>query len=87
MKSVRASLPHDLITFVPDRPGHDRRYELDITRIRRDLGWQPRHSLAEGLLETVHWYLDHPAWIQSVQQQPGYEAWLDKNYTHREGQP
>jgi dTDP-glucose 4,6-dehydratase len=86
LDEVRPGLtPHDLITFVPDRPGHDRRYELDITRIRRDLGWQPRHSLAEGLLETVHWYLDHPAWVQSVQQQPGYDAWLDKNYTHREG--
>jgi dTDP-glucose 4,6-dehydratase len=76
---------HDLITFVPDRPGHDRRYELDITKVHNDLGWSPRHSLAEGLLETVHWYLDHPGWIQAIRQQPDYESWLDKNYTHREG--
>ena len=77
---------HGLITFVPDRPGHDRRYALDITRLRRDLGWQPRHSLAAGLLETVRWYLDHPEWIQSIHQHPDYETWLAKNYTHREGQ-
>ncbi len=86
LDEVRPGLaPRDLITFVPDRPGHDRRYELDIAKIRRDLGWSPRHSLAEGLLETVHWYLDHPEWIQSILQQPGYGSWLDKNYTHREG--
>jgi dTDP-glucose 4,6-dehydratase len=76
---------HNLITFVPDRPGHDRRYALNITKIQQDLGWKPRHSLAEGLLETVRWYLDHPEWIRSVHQQPDYETWLDKNYTHREG--
>jgi dTDP-glucose 4,6-dehydratase len=75
---------HDLVTFVPDRPGHDRRYALNITKIEHELGWRPRHSLAEGLLKTVHWYLDHPEWIQSVHQQPDYESWLDKNYTHRE---
>jgi len=86
LDEVRPGLAHhDLITFVPDRPGHDRRYALDITRTRHDLGWQPRHSLSQGLLETVHWYLDHPGWIQTVQQQPDYETWLDKNYTHREG--
>ncbi len=76
----------DLITFVPDRPGHDRRYALDITKIQRDLGWKPHHSITEGLLETVHWYLDHPGWIKAIQQQPDYETWLDKNYSHREGQ-
>jgi dTDP-glucose 4,6-dehydratase len=76
---------HDLITFVPDRPGHDRRYALNITKIRHDLGWTPHHSLADGLLKTVRWYLDHPEWIRSVHQQPDYETWLDKNYTRREG--
>jgi dTDP-glucose 4,6-dehydratase len=75
---------HDLISFVSDRPGHDRRYALDITRIRRDLGWSPRHSLAAGLLETVRWYLDNPGWIEAVQQQDDYGTWLDKNYTNRE---
>jgi dTDP-glucose 4,6-dehydratase len=85
LDEVRPGLAHhDLIAFVPDRPGHDRRYELDITRMRRDLGWSPRHSLTDGLLETVRWYLDHPAWIQAIRQQPDYETWLDKNYTNRE---
>ncbi len=88
LDEVRPGLSHHrLISFVPDRPGHDRRYALDSSKIHRDLGWSPRHSLAAGLLETVHWYLDHPDWIQSIQQQPGYEAWLDKNYTHREARP
>jgi dTDP-glucose 4,6-dehydratase len=86
LDELRPDRPHHgLITFVPDRPGHDRRYALDITKIGRDLGWSPRHSLSQGLLETVRWYLDHPAWVEAVHQQPDYETWLDKNYTHREG--
>ena len=86
LDEVRPGLAHhDLITFVPDRPGHDRRYALDIAKVRRTLGWSPRHSLTEGLLETVHWYLDNPGWIQAIQRQPDYETWLEKNYTRREG--
>ncbi|MCJ7662384.1 MAG: dTDP-glucose 4,6-dehydratase, partial [Anaerolineales bacterium] len=53
-------LPHgSLIEYVVDRPGHDRRYAMDITKINNDLGWSPRQSLSEGLLKTVEWYLDH----------------------------
>ncbi len=85
LDELRPGRPHhELITFVPDRPGHDRRYALDITKIQSDLGWSPRHSLSEGLLETVHWYLDHPAWLQAIHQNPDYETWLAKNYTQRE---
>jgi dTDP-glucose 4,6-dehydratase len=56
----------ELKTFVPDRPGHDRRYGIDATKIRRELGWSPRHPLDEGLKSTVRWYLDHREWCQAV---------------------
>jgi dTDP-glucose 4,6-dehydratase len=56
-----------LKTFVPDRPGHDRRYAIDAVKIRRELGWVPRHNLDEGLRSTVHWYLTHREWCAGVQ--------------------
>ena len=56
-----------LKTFVPDRPGHDRRYAIDATRIRTDLGWKPRHTFEAGLRETVGWYLDHRDWCEAIQ--------------------
>jgi dTDP-glucose 4,6-dehydratase len=56
-----------LKTFVPDRPGHDRRYAIDSGKIRRELGWAPRHDLASGLAATVSWYLANTAWCESVQ--------------------
>ena len=62
-----AGAPHErLITFVTDRPGHDRRYAIDPTRIRTELGWRPSVSLAEGLARTVAWYLDNEAWWQPL---------------------
>jgi dTDP-glucose 4,6-dehydratase len=57
----------DLRTFVPDRPGHDRRYAIDASRIRRELGWAPRHPFEAGLRETVRWYLSNRAWCETVQ--------------------
>ena len=57
----------ELKTFVPDRPGHDRRYAIDASKIRRELGWQPRHTFESGLRETVRWYLDHRDWCANVQ--------------------
>ncbi|HWP95051.1 MAG TPA: dTDP-glucose 4,6-dehydratase [Gammaproteobacteria bacterium] len=54
-----------LITFVPDRPGHDRRYAIDTTKIERTLGWRPLETLESGLRRTVHWYLDNAAWCES----------------------
>ena len=55
-----------LITFVPDRPGHDRRYAIDSSKIESELGFQPRHDLASGLQDTVQWYLDHADWIEGI---------------------
>lgn len=59
--------PESLIRFVQDRPGHDRRYAMDISRIRDRLGWHPTHTFATGLRETVQWYLEHSEWWRRVQ--------------------
>jgi len=58
----------DLKTFVPDRPGHDRRYAIDANKIRRELGWAPRHAFEDGLASTARWYLEHRDWCGQVQQ-------------------
>ncbi len=73
------------ILFVKDRPGHDRRYAMDIRKIARDLGWQPKQSLQSGLLKTIEWYLSHPEWVKSVQNREDYSGWLEKNYENRGG--
>lgn len=73
-----------LIEFVADRPGHDRRYAMEIGKIGRDLGWAPRHSLAEGLRATVEWYLANSDWTAAIAKQMDYKAWLDRNYQNRE---
>jgi len=60
--------PHEkLITYVTDRPGHDKRYAIDASKIARELGWEPRESFESGLRKTVQWYLDNPRWWQRVQ--------------------
>jgi len=67
---LRPGLPHapcrSLVTFVKDRPGHDRRYAMDTTKISRELGWRPRVDFETGLKETVRWYLEHPDWVERV---------------------
>jgi dTDP-glucose 4,6-dehydratase len=70
-----AAAPHGrLITPVRDRPGHDRRYAIDPSRISSELGWQPRHNLEQGLETTVRWYLDHLPWCQQMQNRAGYKG-------------
>jgi dTDP-glucose 4,6-dehydratase len=54
------------VSFVADRPGHDRRYAIDAGKIRDRLGWRPRENFESGLQRTVAWYLDHPAWVERV---------------------
>jgi dTDP-glucose 4,6-dehydratase len=71
-----------LVTFVEDRPGHDRRYALDATKIARELGWRPSEDFDSGLRQTVRWYLDHPAWAESVRT-GAYLDWIRQNYVER----
>jgi dTDP-glucose 4,6-dehydratase len=72
-----------LVTFVKDRPGHDRRYAIDAGKLRSELGWTPGETFATGLRKTVHWYLDNPAWVASVTS-GDYRKWIDRNYDARE---
>lgn len=73
-----------LIKFVKDRPGHDRRYAINIGKINADLGWSPRFTLQEGLRKTIQWYLDNLDWAKSVHEKRDYQKWISKNYTERE---
>ncbi|MEW6520293.1 MAG: dTDP-glucose 4,6-dehydratase [Thermodesulfobacteriota bacterium] len=77
-----AGSSESLITFVKDRPGHDFRYAIDATKINRELGWQPRHSFAEALGNTVNWYLANMDWVESVRS-GAYRHWLELNYQKR----
>lgn len=77
-------LPHEnLITYVTDRPGHDRRYDMNIGKINEELGWRPKESLQTGLEKTINWYLSHPEWVQAIRQTGDYKTWIDKNYVQR----
>jgi len=79
-----AYVPHEeLIRYVTDRPGHDRRYAMGISKIKDELSWQPHQSLETGLLKTVEWYLNHPQWIAAVKEQTNYQDWIERNYEKR----
>jgi dTDP-glucose 4,6-dehydratase len=71
-----------LITFVKDRPGHDRRYAIDASKISRELDWSPAERFESGLRRTVRWYLDHLDWVESVRT-GAYLRWIEQNYTER----
>ena len=66
--------PESLITFVTDRPGHDRRYAMNIDRIRDDVGWQPLVSFDTGIQSTIEWYLQHEAWWRPLLRESGRVA-------------
>ena len=70
------------ITFVADRPGHDRRYAIDARKLERELGWKPAETFETGIRKTVQWYLDNQAWVSNVQS-GNYKTWMDKNYAGR----
>ncbi|MEJ2710439.1 MAG: dTDP-glucose 4,6-dehydratase [Anaerolineales bacterium] len=83
-----AYLPHkSLLQFVTDRPGHDRRYAMDSSKIQEELDWQPQHSLSMGLLKTVEWYLDNPQWVEAINKHKDYQGWLKENYAQRDSKP
>ena len=69
----------ELIAFVKDRPGHDRRYAIDATKIQRELGWRPQETFETGLRKTVRWYLDHQPWVENVTS-GAYRHWVEKQY-------
>jgi len=70
------------ITFVTDRPGHDRRYAIDAGKLERELGWKPAETFETGIRKTVGWYLEHQDWVQNVLS-GDYQSWLEKNYAGR----
>ena len=73
-------VPHSgLITFVQDRPGHDRRYAIDARKIERELGWRPRETFETGIRKTIQWYLDHESWIKDVTS-GSYRQWIATHY-------
>jgi dTDP-glucose 4,6-dehydratase len=84
LDELRPQSPHRphaaLIKYVADRPGHDRRYAMNISKIKSELGWSPRHTLATGLRATVQWYLEHTEWVTAIQKQGGYQDWINQNY-------
>jgi dTDP-glucose 4,6-dehydratase len=72
----------NLVRFVTDRPGHDRRYAIDARKIRRELGWEPRETFESGLARTVRWYLGHADWVAQVKS-GAYRDWIETNYAER----
>jgi dTDP-glucose 4,6-dehydratase len=71
-----------LITYVQDRPGHDRRYAIDARKIERELGWRPAETFETGIRKTVQWYLDNQHWVQHVISGE-YQHWMERNYAER----
>jgi len=73
--------PHrKLVSFVKDRPGHDRRYAMDASKIERELNWRPEETFETGIRKTVNWYLEHEGWVRDVTS-GGYRQWIAKNYS------
>jgi dTDP-glucose 4,6-dehydratase len=72
----------ELISFVKDRPGHDLRYAIDCTKIKREIGWRPSNVFTDALEKTVQWYIDNQEWVENVRS-GSYRQWMDLNYAHR----
>jgi dTDP-glucose 4,6-dehydratase len=86
LDELRPNSPHKphalLVNFVPDRPGHDRRYAIDSSRIERELGWKPQMTFESGIRDTVAWYLDHQDWVAEVTS-GSYRDWIEAQYAKR----
>jgi dTDP-glucose 4,6-dehydratase len=76
----------ELITYVKDRPGHDRRYAIDCSKLTAELGWKPEETFASGIRKTVAWYLENMPWVEAITS-GAYREWIDRNYAGRETQP
>ena len=80
----RIGKPRSLIRYVADRPGHDRRYAIDTTRIRRELGWEPRRDWRQTLDDTVDWYVANPEWWRAIRDRdPRFQEYYDRQYGER----
>jgi dTDP-glucose 4,6-dehydratase len=85
IKGLIADQPHELlIEYVTDRPGHDRRYAMNINKINQQLGWHPSVDLKEGLTRTVTWYIDHIDWLNAIIKEKEYQNWVEINYQGRD---
>jgi dTDP-glucose 4,6-dehydratase len=84
MRPDPAGARERLITYVKDRPGHDRRYAIDARKVADELGWRPAETFETGIRRTVRWYLDHSAWVEGVTS-GRYQDWVRNNYADREG--
>jgi dTDP-glucose 4,6-dehydratase len=80
MAGSTGSPRRNLITFVKDRPGHDRRYAMDASKIERELGWRPQETFETGIRKTVSWYLDNEDWVRQVTG-GGYRRWIETQYS------
>ncbi|MFM4969916.1 GDP-mannose 4,6-dehydratase, partial [Aeromonas veronii] len=70
----------DQITYVADRPGHDRRYAIDATKMSAELDWQPQETFESGICKTVQWYLDNQQWVSNVKS-GAYQSWIEQHYS------
>ncbi len=84
--AARGGRCEELIAFVRDRPGHDRRYAIDARRIARDLGFRPRIAFEDGLTRTIAWYVDHSAWWRAVMDE-SYRQWVELHYAAEKRSP
>lgn len=80
MAGTAATSRRQLITFVKDRPGHDRRYAMDVRKIERELGWRPKETFQTGIRKTVHWYLENEVWVKDVTS-GNYREWVATHYS------
>jgi len=84
VRALASGIKHyrDLIAFVDDRPGHDRRYAINCEKTKGELGWRQRHNFEEGLRQTIAWYLKNSAWVENVRS-GDYHKWIETNYSKR----